>query len=275
MGYTHLEPGVEFEIVDRTYGGSGNIDISELVKLPPNELMTREQASVEQEKAIYDKMLNVGKEWLQQAQETTAMRKALAYLRTMPVSHTSNKWVKGEYGTHEMSNMVYKFTYRVYENTRWDKAAQKSIPISWEVSWYLFYNTPNKADYSGNGRQIAGQDRKRFGSKADMDKYIQGRMKAYAHLFTEISPPIPADHVKRFCVNGVLLPGYTIEEVVTPDKETVDSLLSLLDDDDLADGPPTIQNGQTELRERPVPPSQNKPALKRTAHKKKQTAPTR
>ena len=44
-----------------------------------------------------------------------------------------------------------------------------------------------------------------------MEKYLQGRINAYIHLFKEISPPIPAEHEKRFCVNGVLLPGYTVE----------------------------------------------------------------
>lgn len=40
---------------------------------------------------------------------------------------------------------------------------------------------------------------------------MQGRIAAYSHLFTEISPPIPAEYSHIFMVNGLLLPGYTIE----------------------------------------------------------------
>jgi len=65
--------------------------------------------------------------------------------------------------------------------------------------------------------QIAGQTRKRFTNKADMEKYLAGRVKAYAHLFTEISPPIPKEYERHFQVNGQLLPGYTLAgEVAKP-----------------------------------------------------------
>ncbi len=50
-----------------------------------------------------------------------------------------------------------------------------------------------------------------FTDKAVMEKYLQGRIKAYSHLFTEISPPIPKEFASYFKVNGLLLPGYRIE----------------------------------------------------------------
>ena len=40
---------------------------------------------------------------------------------------------------------------------------------------------------------------------------MQGRIKAYAHLFTENSPPIPDEYTRPFIVHGQLLPGYTTE----------------------------------------------------------------
>ena len=45
----------------------------------------------------------------------------------------------------------------------------------------------------------------------DRDKYLNGRIKAHAHYFTEISPAIPKEYADYFKVNGCLLPGYTIE----------------------------------------------------------------
>ena len=37
-------------------------------------------------------------------------------------------------------------------------------------------------------------DRKVFTDKAAMEKYLNGRIKAYDRLFTEISPPIPQEY---------------------------------------------------------------------------------
>ena len=44
-----------------------------------------------------------------------------------------------------------------------------------------------------------------------MQKYLDGRIKAYSHLFTEISPPVPKEYADGFRVNNQILPGYTIE----------------------------------------------------------------
>lgn len=63
----------------------------------------------------------------------------------------------------------------------------------------------------GHCVEIAGQRRKRYTDKAAAEKYIEGRKKAFAHYFKEISPPIPQGYAEYFKVNGVLLPGYTIE----------------------------------------------------------------
>ena len=50
---------------------------------------------------------------------------------------------------------------------------------------------------------------KTFSSEESAQKYIDGKIKAYDYLFTEISPVIPDVDKSHFCVNGVLLPGYT------------------------------------------------------------------
>ena len=68
-----------------------------------------------------------------------------------------------------------------------------------------------------------------------MEMYLPGPIKAFSHLYTEISPPIPENEQKRFCINGVLLPGYTVEAPVPdrPDEKNVEDLLSLLEDGDM------------------------------------------
>ena len=102
-----------------------------------------------------------------------------------------------------------------------------------------------------------------------MEKYLQGRIKAYSHLFREISPSIPEDARKRFCVNGVLLPGYTVVAPIPP-PPNMDELLSLLEDGDID---ALLQP------EEPVPPpdllSRRQTPKKAKPHKRRNPVPTR
>ena len=257
MAYTHIDPGREIEVSTRLYSLTDKERVAELVKLPRMELMELEQASVAKEKAIFEKFSVIEAEWLKQAAETKALREAKEYLMALPVDHTYNQWKKDEYGNFQISNMVYKMTYRIYEQTHYDRAKQKSVIDAWRLSWDLHYNTINRPtpDLTGSGWQIAGQRDKRFTTKEEMERYLQGRIKTYAHLFTEVSPPIPQDQKGRFSVNGVLLPGYTVEVPERSPQEVADDLLSLLDEEDLPDP----------QEERPIPPppeaeGQDKPA---------------
>ncbi|MFB5865690.1 antirestriction protein ArdA [Clostridioides difficile] len=121
---------------------------------------------------------------------------------------------KNEYTRHTRSNRVYQMNYYIYENTRYDKEAQKSIPYSWTLTWSVRTNSPSRTQ-----AKIAGQDRKVFTDKAAMEKYLNGRIKAYDRLFTEISPPIPQEYADYFKVNGMLMPDYTIEGEDPPQQQ--------------------------------------------------------
>ena len=193
MAYTHIDPGREIEISTRLYSSKDQDRITELVKLPRTELGELEEASVAREKAIFSKFSEIEAEWLKQAAETAAIRKAKQYLMALPVNHTSNQWKKDQYGNYERSNRVYKMTYRFYDRTHYDRIKQETVTDAWYLSWHLHYNTicNPTPDLTGDGWQLAGQSDKRFTEKADMERYLQGRIKAYAHLFTEVSPPIP------------------------------------------------------------------------------------
>ena len=150
-----------------------------------------------------------------------------------------------------MSNMVYRFSWREYEHTEWDRTLEKSVPKSWELTWSVTFNTPHNSDYSGDGWKIAGQDRKIFRDRASMEKYLQGRIAAYADLFVEICPPIPTEHKDRFSINGQLMQGYMVatKEPERPDQGQVDALLDCLDDADMLEVPtlaPKKQHPQKE-----------------------------
>lgn len=246
-----FSPGKELKLTCYAGVTLEKMNLSNLVALTCEELAEKERDSVAKEEGLYSEIESLINDWAKQAGETIRLRKALEYLRVPTASHTSNQWVKGMYDWYEMSNMVYKMTFRASEITNW-RSSERPRPICWELTWSLVFNTPKNPDYSGHGRQIAGQSQKRFDDKASMEKYLRGRIKAHAHLFTEISPPIPKEHRQRFCVNGVLLPGYTVDgpEALAPDESTVEELLGFLSDGDL---PGESQDAQTVQRQETPP----------------------
>ena len=167
------------------------------------------QDSIEGEKKAYDIVVAAAKQWEQQAAATQRFDRALAYLRTPEVKHTGNSWqpFSNNNDWMEISNRVYKMFCRIREETRYDREAGRSVPAAWYVTWDLYLNSPRE----GYSIHLAGQDKKRYTDKAAAVKYLDGRKKAYSHLFAEISPPVPKEHENCFTVNGVLLPGYRVE----------------------------------------------------------------
>lgn len=139
---------------------------------------------------------------------TMIVKKAIEYLETPQKSHTSNEWkhVSSYDEREEISNRVYKMSVGIDEITTYNRQTERLGPSAWYVSWDVRTNNPGR--YS---TKIAGQEKKKFTDKEAALKYIESRKKAYAHLLTEISPPIPWQHAAQFEVNGLLLPGYTVE----------------------------------------------------------------
>ena len=194
--------------IDRTvYFDTAAEEIAPLTALPLTELQQMRQESTDAEQTIYEALREQAKAWEEQAGRSALLRKAIEYVMTPPVKHTSNKWEKTDYDWHTRSNAVYEMTYHVYENTRYDREQQKSVPYSWSLTWSVRTHGPD----NGRNVKIAGQERKTYSDKTAMEKYLAGRIKAYDHLFTEISPVIPKEYAQQFKVNGQLLPGYTVE----------------------------------------------------------------
>mgnify|MGYP000148347256 FL=1 len=207
--YDHddLELASTMRIERRIYFESGKADLSEMVKLPLAELLSLRAESAAAEQEVFDRLKEQAAAWEEQAGKTLFLDKALEYARTLPVTHTANQWEAPDEYRHIRSNMVYQMDYSISENTRYDSTAKKSVPYSWTLRWGLYTNAPH-----GNQREkIAGQDRKVFANREELDRYLNGRIKAHDHYFTEISPAIPKEYADCFKVNGCLLPGYTIE----------------------------------------------------------------
>ena len=177
MGYSRLEPGRELEVREYISFQRGRDGFCELIECSVDELLERKAESIVREKELCQRIDAAVEVWSKQAQQTQQYMKALEYVKTPPTPHTSNRWTVNEYGNHEMSNMVYRFSWREYEHTEWDRTLEKSVPKSWELTWSVTFNTPHNPDYSGDGWKIAGQDRKIFRDRASMEKYLQNLYK--------------------------------------------------------------------------------------------------
>lgn len=214
--YDHdkLEAAETMRIERRIYFEAKDGDIAPYASLPIAQLLSMRSESAAAEQAIFDSLKEQAAAWEEQAGKTLLLDKALEYVRTPHVQHTANEWQTTEHNRHIRSNRVYQMNYYIYENTRYNQEAQKSIPYSWTLTWSVRTNSPSRTQ-----AKIAGQDRKVFTDKAAMEKYLNGRIKAYDRLFTEISPPIPQEYAEHFKVNGMLLPGYTIEGEEPPQQQ--------------------------------------------------------
>ena len=113
--------------------------------------------------------------------------------------------------------MVYLMRYRI------DKWQSRNGTIKWDVE--LSVKTQSVQWQSAF---ILERREKTFSSEESAQKYIDGKIKAYDYLFTEISPVIPDVDKSPFCVNGVLLPGYTTVSMQKEKKASIRKQLSEL-----------------------------------------------
>lgn len=204
----NLQPGVELKLEHSiTTNYKKAFDLTPFTNTDLETLQKYRETSVAAEQKIFDGMKAELSKWERQAAITMVLDRAIEYLKTPEAEHTGNTWEKDRYADEKISNKVYQMSVSVYEDCTYNRQTQERIPTAWYVTWDLRLRSPKQ----GYGTHIAGQDRKRYTDKAAAMKYIEGRKKAYAHLFTEISPPIPQEYAEHFKVNGVLLPGYTVE----------------------------------------------------------------
>lgn len=209
MPYDKIEPAHQVVIERTVFDTFTPEEIEPFVRFSKGVLMYMRGESIAAEKSIFEKLREVAQEWEEQAKRTSLYQHALDYLNAGEVEHSANQWVEEESGVHRRSNRVYQMFYETHCHTKYDWETNQMVPKYWTIKWYIALNTSVRDRY----RTIAGQERKRFDDREKMDKYIAGRIKAYDNLFTEINPPIPPEYADCFKVNGILLPGYTIQTV--------------------------------------------------------------
>lgn len=233
-----------------------------LVNASDFDLYELRALAISGEKKVFEQLKELAEVWEQKASLTMLIDRALSYKRVPQVEHTSNQWQQSHYrDTEIVSNMVYKMSVSLHEDNHYDNDTGQFVSDAWIVTWGVSLNTPDEY----RTKKIAGQDRKRFSDKDAALKYIDGRKKAYAHLFTEISPPIPERYADRFSKNGLLLPSYVVEgkPVLRTDVKAVDLLNALSDGDFMPDAhKPSllgkISDTKSQQKAEPAAPSKKK-----------------
>lgn len=272
-----LIPGAHIELSRNIEFDQWRADLSDvagLVKLSPEELASKREDSAGKEQDILKKLQGLLSEWEAQAAQTLELDMALEYLHTPLVAHTSNEWTQAEDGQWSISNLTYAMSFKIWEDEK--------KPGTFLVSWGIGVNRPERPPsekYYYAGDLFFDQNKKRYDTFEAAQKYIQGRFDLYAHLFTELCPPVPEKFVRAFKINGVLLPGYTVAppEKAEPDEKAVDSLLDYLDEEDTAPQPPavpTAPEAQTPSKPRkptPSPGVQPKNSAAKAKSKRKNT----
>ncbi len=189
------------------YVDNGVPDIGPLLELGADAIHALRKESIDSEDKAFEIIGAAIHQWEKQAAITRSCNRALEYLRIPEVEHTGNTWKKLDYDRGEkISNRVFSMSWRIWETSKYDYNKRKDISVCY-ASWDLCLNTPRR----GYGQRIAGQKDKRFTDRASAEKYLEGRKKAYAGYFTEISPPIPMEYRESFMVHGHLLPDYIVE----------------------------------------------------------------
>lgn len=203
-----VKPGDEIRLSRQLIFSPNNTDLSPFADCKIADLQRMREISEAAENKVFDELHALLSKWEEKGRITMLLDAAIQYLSTPEVQHTSNLWESNGHDRYKISNRVYEMTYDIWEDTKYDHDAKKSVPVAWYVSWDVSTRNPSNLYYSC---KIAGQSNKRYTDKDVMNKYLKGRIAAYAHLFTEISPPVPEKYAHIFMVNGLLLPGYTVE----------------------------------------------------------------
>ena len=205
-----LQPGFRASVRHTVSLIENQDQISDLTAVPISELIDRRDSNIIAERAAFHELSVSASGWEEVAAQTLLLNKAIEYLQTRPLVHSGNEWKEDWLGYHEISNMVYKMTWRIKDHTVYDSEEQKVKTEKWFLSWGLRTNTILSNTYADvSGHLLAGEENLEFSDTVALDRYLQERLSEHVGCFVEISPPVPVELAQHFSVGGKLLPGYT------------------------------------------------------------------
>ena len=160
--FDYLTEGSQLKLEHNVY--CEDVDISSLITQGADALEALRQDSMDGEQKAFEIVQAAAKQWEQQAAVTQKLNRALEYLRTPEVVHTTNQWQPNRNNSdwEEISNKVYKMSCRIREDTSYDRIKKVMVPTAWYVTWDLYLNSPK----DGHNIHLAGQNQKRYTDKA-------------------------------------------------------------------------------------------------------------
>lgn len=202
-------------------------EMQPLIGMTQAELKVKRAECVIRENKVWDKIKGLELEWEKCAARTLLVDRAMEYIRTPEVEHTNNEWQRREDGVWQISNRVYRMAYQIKED--------RTNAAPWLCIWGIRINPPKRPEterlpYVGSP-EVVEVKKKRFNAEADAQNYIQGRFNVYAHLFREVTPPVPYEFRRHFMINGCLLPDYTMLPQERKPQEVAAELAEFLDDE--------------------------------------------
>lgn len=155
------------------------------------------------EQNIFERMKGLADEWERAAAVTTLLDHAVDYLSVPEAEHTGNQWRQDKNNTNgmEISNRVYKMWYMIWVETEYDPKTKENVPVAAYVTWNVSLNSRKREV------KLAGQVEKRYPDRTAAMKYVEGRKKAYAHLFREISRRSRRNMQKNLNITGCSFRG--------------------------------------------------------------------
>lgn len=273
-----LQEGMSITVARSLRYKGEKADFGPFLSVPVKELEKRLKASKTEEKKVFDLLQEAAKAWDKHGAQTLLLQKAIEYVKTPEVKHTSNEWKKRKDGSWEISNLVYKMTFSITRSG-----------MEWKVVWELSYMAPGlQVGYRGYERtpreRIDYEGSKKYKTMDGTQKYVQAKFDEYAECFATLCPTVPEEARALFSVNGQLLPAYKLEKpkVMEPMEATVSKLLDCLGEEDLtppkaAEPPATPPQVKPAEEQAKTPKQSGKPkhTPKKKPHHKKKPAPAR
>lgn len=204
--YTGYKPNDAFQLKHMVFL-KPEASIEHLVDLPREKLDGMLAGLKEDELIAFEEMQAAAANWDAVCATRLLVQEAIRYQATPIRAHTNNVWTKIDMPGGGFDESISNATYTMSICTYPPAGARGS----WRVTWDIWYNCP-KENGRGKHTWVAGYSDKRFPNRDAMIKYIEGRKKAYAKLFQEEYPPIPAAKADLFKIGNKLMQGYTIAE---------------------------------------------------------------
>lgn len=187
--------------------------IQQLSLMDPEWLKAELESSTRLEDTIAADAADTFSRWVSQAKVSKLLQSANEVIEAKRPDHSGYKWdiySIGDRTTHNISNAVYKMMIEAQVGDRYFRKTSMTLP-EWVVTWRIGINGIYEYIQRTNISCLFAGGQKKFTDKERAEKYIEAVKAQNTHYFEVENPAVPQKSAQFFMVNGVLLPGYSVE----------------------------------------------------------------